>query len=181
MPGKLTPPVSKSDHVLGSPDAMVELVEFGDYQCPHCGAAHPMLKQIRKTFGKKLRFVFRHFPLSNVHEYALPAALAAEAAAKQHKFWEMHDMIYEHQAQLNGYALLDFALELRLNIPLFKMDMQDPLLAEKVERDFESGVRSGVNGTPSFFINGYKYNGSYDYPSMSAELESFIEQVEYKR
>src|ERR1700704_1893170 len=167
MPAKLKPPVSKSDHVLGGPDAMVELVEFGDYQCPHCGAAHPMLKQIRKVFGKKLRFVFRHFPLSNVHEYALPAALAAEAAAKQHKFWEMHDMIFEHQAQLDGYALLDFALELRLNIPLFKMDIQDPLLSEKVERDFESGVRSGVNGTPSFFINGYKYNGNYDYPSMA--------------
>ena len=160
---------------------MVELVEFGDYQCPHCGAAHPILKQIRKDFGKKLKFVFRHFPLSNVHEYALPAALAAEAAAKQHKFWEMHDMIFEHQAQLDGYALLDFALELRLNIPLFKMDIQDPALAEKVERDFESGVRSGVNGTPSFFINGYKYNGNYDYPSMATELESFIEQVEYKK
>ena len=117
MPAKLTPPVSKSDHLLGSPDALMELVEYGDYQCPHCGLAHPMVKNIRKTFGKKLRFVFRHFPLSNVHEYALPAALAAEAAGKQQRFWEMHDMIYEHQHQLNGYALLDFALELRLNIP----------------------------------------------------------------
>jgi protein-disulfide isomerase len=181
MPAKLTPPVSKSDHLLGSPDALIELVEYGDYQCPHCGLAHPILKKIRKTFGKKLRFAFRHFPLSNVHEYALPAALAAEAADKQQRFWEMHDMIYEHQQQLNGYALLDFALDLRLNIPLFKMDIQDPLLAEKVERDFESGVRSGVNGTPSFFINGYKYNGAYDYPSLTAAIQIFIDQKEYNK
>jgi protein-disulfide isomerase len=180
MPPKLTPPVSKSDHVLGNPDAPIELVEYGDYQCPHCGLAHPMVKNIRKAFSKKIKFVFRHFPLSNIHEYALPAALAAEAAAKQHKFWEMHDIIFENQPQLSEYSLLDFALELGLNIPLFRMDIQDPKFAEKVERDFESGVRSGVNGTPSFFINGFKYNGPYDFPSLSAAIESFLEQVEYK-
>ena len=180
MPAKLTPPVSKSDHVLGNPDAMIELVEFGDYQCPHCGLAHPVVKNIQKTFGKKLKFVFRHFPLSNVHEYALYSALAAEAADKQHRFWEMHDMIFEHQPQLSQYALLDFAIELGLNIPLFRMDLQDPLLAEKVELDFESGVRSGVNGTPSFFIIGYKYNGAYDFTSLSAAIEIFILQKEYK-
>ena len=181
MPAKLTPPVSNSDHVLGSPNAMIDLVEYGDYQCPHCGLAHPIVKNIRKTFGKKLRFAFRNFPLSNVHEYALPTALAAEAAGKQQKFWEMHDTIYEHQKQLNGYALLDFALELRLNIPLFKMDIQDPSIAEKVELDFESGVRSGVNGTPSFFITGYKYNGAYDYPSLAAAIQIFIDQKEYNK
>ena len=181
MPAKLTPPVSKSDHLLGSPDALMDLVEYGDYQCPHCGLAYPMVKKIRKTFGKKLRFVYRHFPLSNVHEYALPAALAAEAANNQQRFWEMHDMIYEHQQQLNGYALLDFALELQLNMALFKMDFEDPILAEKVERDFESGVRSGVNGTPSFFITGYKYNGAYDYQSLSAAIEIFIVQKEYNQ
>ena len=168
---KLTPPINKNDHVQGSPDALVTLVEYGDYQCPHCGAAFPIVKQIQKAFSKNLRFAFRHFPLANVHEYAFPAAIAAEAAGKQQKFWEMHDMIFERQSLLNEYALLEFAEEVGLNIPAFKAGVKDPQLREKVESDFESGVRSGVNGTPSFFINGEKHNGPFDYATLASAIE----------
>src|SRR5689334_18473361 len=135
---KLTPPINKNDHVHGHPDALVTLVEYGDYQCPHCGAAFPIVKQIQKAFAKNLRFAFRHFPLANVHEYAFPAAIAAEAAGKQQKFWEMHDMIFEHQAFINEYSLMEFAKELGLKIPVLTKDIQDPELVEKVEADFES-------------------------------------------
>src|SRR5882762_8285208 len=102
---KLTPPLNKKDHVLGSPRAPIELVEYGDYQCGYCGLAHPVVKQIMETLDEKLRFAFRHFPLSNAHEYAVPAAIAAEAAGKQNSFWEMHDIIYERQAELSAHAL----------------------------------------------------------------------------
>ena len=168
---KLTPPINKNDHVQGPPDGIVTLVEYGDYQCPHCGAAFPIVKQIQKAFVKNLRFAFRHFPLSNVHEYAFLAAIAAEAAGRQQKFWEMHDMIFERQSLLNEYAFLEFAKEVGLKIPVFKMDLQDPKLSEKVEADFESGVRSGVNGTPSFFINGNKHDGPFDYATLASAVQ----------
>jgi protein-disulfide isomerase len=169
---KLTPPVNKNDHVQGSAYAAILLVEYGDYQCPHCGAAHPVVKEIQKRLGKNLSFVFRNFPLSNIHELAIPAAKAAEAAGRQNRFWQMHDMIYEHQIQLSEYALLKFAEGLRLNNIQFKRDFADKSLLEKIESDFESGMRSGVNGTPSFFINSYKYNGGYDFASLYGALEA---------
>jgi len=178
---KLTPPINKNDHVQGPPDGIVTLVEYGDYQCPHCGAAFPIVKQIEKAFVKNLRFAFRHFPLSNVHQYAFPAAIAAEAAARQGKFWEMHDMIFEQQSLLNEYALLEFAKEVGLKIPAFKMDLRDPKLAEKVEADFESGVRSGVNGTPSFFINGDKHDGPFDYATLASAVEEKMRRVHVTR
>jgi len=106
-----------------------------------------------------------------VHEYAFPAAIAAEAAGRQRKFWEMHDMIFERQSLLNEYTLLEFATEVGLKIPAFKIDLQDPKLIEKVEADFESGIRSGVNGTPSFFINGDKHNGPFDYATLASAIE----------
>ena len=168
---RLTPPVNKNDHVQGPSNAPITLVEFGDFQCPHCGAVYPVVKQIQKKLGKKLRFVFRHFPLSNAHPFALPAAIAAEAAGRQHKFWEMHDILFEQQDRLSRSAIIEFAIEIGSNIPAFKIDLLDQSLVEKVESDFESGVRSGVNGTPSFYINGYKYNGSYDYPSLLSGIE----------
>ena len=168
---KLIPPVNEHDHILGPRNAAITLVEYGDYQCPHCGAAHPIVKEIRSNFSKNLRFVFRHFPLTNVHELAFPSALAAEAAGRQGRFWEMHDMIFEHQPELSEYALLEFARLIGLNMATFKMDLQDQAVADKVESDFESGVRSGVNGTPSFFINGHKHNGAYDYASLVTAIE----------
>ena len=162
---KLKPPVSDKDHQTGNLDAAVTLVEYGDYQCPHCGHAHPLLKRLLKEKGKSFRFVFRNFPLQESHPAAFMAALAAEAAARQGKFWEMHDTIFENQQDLHGSSFIKFAEKLGLDIKTFSADWDSKDLAAKVEADFESGIRSGVNGTPSFFLNGNKldsYDGTYE-------------------
>ncbi|WP_326983103.1 thioredoxin domain-containing protein [Chryseobacterium sp. MYb264] len=156
----LKPSVSSTDHIQGNPDADLTIVEYGDYQCPYCGAAYPILKEMMRTFGTQIRFVFRNFPLSEMHQYARPAALAAEAAALQGKFWEMHDAIYENQEYLNENFLYELAEQLNLDMLQFKKDIQNPELSDKIDSDFQSGVLSGVNGTPTFYINGNHFNGS---------------------
>jgi protein-disulfide isomerase len=155
----LKPAVSTTDHIQGNSDSDLTIVEYGDYQCPYCGAAYPVLKELMNQFGSHIKFVFRNFPLSEMHQYARPAALAAEAANAQGKFWEMHDTIYENQENLNESFLLELAEQLNLNMEQFKEDIQSPALAHKIDADFESGIISGVNGTPSFFVNGNKFNG----------------------
>ena len=159
MSSHLKPPVNSKDHIAGAASAGIELVEYGDYQCPHCGAAYPVIKDIQRKFGEQVRFVFRNFPLSDAHPFAFPAAVAAEAAALQGKFWEMHDVIFENQRLLSDAGLFKMASTAGLDLEQFRNDIQKNELAEKVDADFESGVRSGVNGTPSFFINGKKFDG----------------------
>jgi protein-disulfide isomerase len=155
----LKPTVSNTDHTQGNSKADLVIVEYGDYQCPYCGAAYPVLKELMSQFGSQVKFVFRNFPLSEIHQYARPAALAAEAANLQGKFWEMHDAIYENQQELNENFLMKLAEKLNLNIPQFEKDLKSIELSEKIDADFESGIISGVNGTPSFFVNGKKFNG----------------------
>lgn len=169
--GTLRPPVNNTDHTKGDADAPVTLVEFGDYQCPHCAASYPVLKEIEKLLDNRLFFVYRHFPLTNIHPMAFPAAIAAEAAANQGQFWAMHDLIFENQDVLMRNDVLIFARQLELNMSKFKMDLIDKSLSLKVESDFESGVRSGVNGTPSFFVNGRKYNGPSDLVSLLSAIQ----------
>jgi protein-disulfide isomerase len=159
----LKPPVSELDHIKGNPNAPVQLVEYGDFQCPHCGAAHPIIKEIEKHFGENLSFVFRHFPLSESHPMAFAAAIASEAAANQGKFWEMHDLIYENQRNLSHATLLSMAIDLEIDKGTFQKDIQNQELADKVETDFESGIVSGVNGTPTFYINGIQHFGTFEY------------------
>jgi protein-disulfide isomerase len=160
MSTHLKPAVSSQDHSQGPAQAAIEIVEYGDYQCPHCGTAYPVIKNIEEKFGDQVRFIFRNFPLAESHEYATPAAIATEAAALQDKFWEMHDIIYENQDALSESGLLKMAESIGLDLEKFKEDIQNEDLKQKVESDFESGVRSGVNGTPSFFVNGTKFDGS---------------------
>jgi protein-disulfide isomerase len=159
---RLKTPVDKKDHVQGPDSAPIELVEYGDYQCPHCGRAYPIIKDIQARLGKKLKFVFRNFPLSEAHPNAEHAAIAAEAAGAQGKFWEMHDMIFENQESLEDSDLVDYAKKIGLNIAKFETDFEKPEFSKKVASDFEDGIRSGVNGTPSFFINGEKYDGDWE-------------------
>jgi len=159
MSSHLKPPVNEKDHSEGTAGATIELVEYGDYQCPHCGAAYSIIKKIQKTFAPQISFVFRNFPLSEIHPFAVAAAIAAEAAGMQLKFWEMHDMIFENQSSLNSRGLQKMAAAIGLDMEVFESDLQLEVLQAKVEADFESGVRSGVNGTPSFFINGNKFDG----------------------
>lgn len=155
----LKPSISKTDHTQGNENAGLVIVEYGDYQCPYCGAAYPVLKELMREFGSQIQFVFRNFPLSEMHPYAKPAAIAAEAAHLQGKFWEMHDAIYENQQHLSESLLIKLAEQLELNIPQFEKDLGKAELEGKVDSDFESGAISGVNGTPSFFFNGNKFNG----------------------
>jgi protein-disulfide isomerase len=167
----LRPPVTARDHARGSADAAVTLVEYGDYQCPHCGTAHPVVKALERHFGRRLRFVFRNFPLTQAHPQAEPAAEAAEAAATVGKFWEMHDAIFEHQAALGDHDLVRFGTALGVDPEVISTALADHTFAPRIKEDFMSGVRSGVNGTPSFFINGEKYEGAYDLESMREALE----------
>lgn len=171
---KLKPAVSAADHYQGAKDAKVVLVEYGDYQCPHCGHAYPIIKSVQKKMGHKLKFVFRNFPLSEAHPNAVHAAIAAEAASAQGKFWEMHDMIYENQNNLDDNHLLAFATKIGLNVKQFEADFDSSNCQKKVEADFESGVRSGVNGTPGFFINEEKYDDSWDEDVLLANLEKLL-------
>ena len=159
---QLKPAVGSKDHILGKNTAPLELVEYGDYQCPHCGHAYPIIKKVQRSLGADLKFVFRNFPLSEMHPDAFNAAVAAEAAGLQQKFWDMHDIIFENQQKLDMINLFLYAKTIGLDLERFKNDIQKNTLIIKVEQDFESGVKSGVNGTPSFFINGKKYNGDWE-------------------
>ena len=176
---QLTPPVSDRDHVIGPPTAPITLVEYGDYECPYCGMAHPVVKELRRRLGNQLRFAFRHFPLSRVHAHAERAAEAAEAAAAQgpNKFWQMHDMLYEHQDALEDEDLLVYAAQIGLDLGWFAADLESGRHARKVREDFLSGIRSGVNGTPTFFINGIRHNGSYDLASLMAAINEAAMRV----
>jgi protein-disulfide isomerase len=154
--------------MAGPHDAPVTLVEYGDYECPHCGRAHPVVKAVQRELEGQLRFVFRNFPLAEAHPHALVAAQAAEAAGAQGRFWEMHDLIFENQDALELADLVGYAESLGLDTRRFEADLEAGTFAKKVRDDFRSGVRSGVNGTPTFFINGARYDGSW------ANVEAFI-------
>lgn len=172
--GKLKVLVNDNDHIQGVEFAKVTLLEYGDYQCPYCGSAYPIVKRLQEHFGKDLRFVFRNFPLAQAHEHAVSAALAAEAAGLQGKFWQMHDLLYEHQSRLNTSDILGYGRVLKLDMTKFREDAASPKLLERVKSDFVSGEDSGVEGTPSFYINSQKYRGSYEYSALKESIEGLI-------
>lgn len=173
----LKPPVNSTDHIRGNSNAPLELVEYGDFECSDCGHAYPIIKTIQQTLGDDLKFVFRNFPLTQIHPHAVNAAVAAEAAALQNKFWEMHDMILQNQKHLESEDLLVYAIKIGLDPNQFENDMQNNALRAKVEADFESGVRSGVNRTPSFFINGVKYEGASEANELIYYLKNKLSEV----
>jgi protein-disulfide isomerase len=174
---KLILPVGDRDHAQGPTAAPVTLVEYGDYECPHCGAAYPIVKKLQKKLGKSLRFVFRNFPLNNIHPHAEHAAEAAETAAAQGKFWEMHDWIFEHQDSLEDGDLLQAAESLGLDSKLFLKEMESEAHLARVKEDFMSGMRNGVNGTPTFFINSVRHNGAHSYEVLFAALNDAVAQL----
>jgi len=157
----LKPAVNSNDHMFGNPAALLELVEYGDYECPYCGRAYPIVKDILQRMDGEIKFVFRNFPLSKIHPHAFSAAVATEAAGMQNKFWEMHDLIFENQRALEEENIFHYAKEVGLDLERFKNDMKQSAFADKVESDFDSGLRSGVNRTPTFFVNGKKYDGDW--------------------
>jgi protein-disulfide isomerase len=168
----LTLPVFPArDHIRGPANAPLMLVEYGDYECPHCAAAHPIVDAIQLRFGDELGFVFRHFPLTTVHPHAEQAAEAAEGAGAQGKFWAMHDILFKNQQQLADPYLLAYARTLDLDVSLLAADLDQHTHSRKVREDFISGARSGVNGTPTFYINGVRHDGSWDFAALMAALQ----------
>jgi protein-disulfide isomerase len=174
MSSKLKPAVGANDHVQGPANAPVTMVEYGDYECPYCGEAYPIVKALQKRLGEQMRFVFRNFPLAEAHPHAEHAAEAAEAAGAQGKFWEMHDLLYENQDALEDEDLVRYAKALHLDVPRFVKEMEAHQHSERVREDFRSGVRSGVNGTPSFFINGVRHDGPFDLRSLLATIDAAV-------
>jgi protein-disulfide isomerase len=163
----------------GNLNANITLIEYGDYQCPHCRRAHPFITRLLKERDNDLNFVFRNFPLQEAHQYAYTAAIVAETAGKEGKFWEMHDLIFENQDKLNTDFLLSLAEEIGLDMKRFTKDSKSEELLNKIETDFEGGIRSGVDGTPTFFINGTKlltYDETYESLLDAIQLESEMQQ-----
>ena len=175
----LRPPVSEHDHIAGDPNAPLTLVEYGDYQCPHCAAADPVVRAVQKRLGAKLRFVFRNFPLAEMHPAAEPAAEFAEGAAVQGKFWEAHDAIFAWSRRHGPPSLgLDafgtIAKSLQLDANALEVDLAEHRYLERIKADFSSGVRSGVNGTPTFFLNGQRFDGAPSVEGLSEALEALL-------
>jgi len=178
MAGLKVPVDPRQDHIQGSVNTPLTLVEYGDYECPYCGAAYPVVKQIQQSLGDQLCFVFRNFPLTQIHPHAQHAAEAAEAAGAQGQFWELHDVLFEHQQALDDPHLVTYASDLGLDVVQFEQDLATHVYAGRVREDFMSGARSGVNGTPTFFINGRRHDGPHDFVGLTAGLQRALEEEE---
>jgi protein-disulfide isomerase len=176
--GILAAPLTERDHIQGAFDAPFTLVEYGDYECPACGATHSIVKAVQEALQGKLCFVFRQFPLINIHPHAERAAEAAEASDEQGHFWDMHNTLFENQDALDDQDLARYAAELGLDVRRLIWEISAAAYSPRIKEDFMSGVRSGVNGTPTFFMNGVRYDGPHDSKSMVAALAE-AESEEY--
>lgn len=165
MSATLITPVGDADHVRGAMRAPLTLVEYGDFECPYCGMAYPIVKQVERDLGDELRVVFRHFPLREQHPHALHAAQASEAAAEQGRFWEMHDIIFEHQSALEDEDLVGYARDIGVDAVDVARALADDRYEKVVRAQFRDGVKSGVNGTPTFFVNGTRFDGDWSRPA----------------
>ena len=173
----LAVPVSERDHIQGPDTATVTLVQYGDYECPYTRRSTWVVQAIQQQLGDQLRFVYRNFPLTEIHPHALYTAFAAEAADAQGKFWEMHNYIFHHQHTLEDADLEQFAGAVGLDMQRFAQDMAQRPFARRIEEDFQSGLRSGVRGTPTFFINGVLYPGSWEQDALLAALKEAGESM----
>jgi protein-disulfide isomerase len=171
---RLQPPLSERDHVQGPATAAALLVEYGDYQCPFCAQAHPIVKAVQARLGGQMRFAFRHFPLTEIHPRAVIAAEAAEAAGAQGRFWEMHDRLFENQPAFDDADLVRYGQALGLDMPRFVGEIAEHVWEPRIREQFMSGVRSGVNGTPTFFINGTRHDGPWDADTLTDALTAAV-------
>ena len=160
------------DHIRGPEDASVTLVEYGDFECPYCGRAEPTVRELLTEHDSDIRYVFRHLPLSDVHPHAQLAAEATEAAGEQGQFWEMHDLLFDHQDALTGRDLMAYAEQLGVDLDRFHNDLKRHEHAPRVARDVESAELSGVSGTPTFFINGQRHHGAYDIDTLTKAVKA---------
>jgi protein-disulfide isomerase len=169
---KLRVPVSERDHRVGSDEAVLQMVEYGDYECPHCRDVYPVVTRLCQTLNDELQVVFRQFPLAQIHPDAMNAARTAEAAGRQGKFWPMHEMLFENRGELDPESLLRYAAALRLDINRFSLDFMSTEVEDRILEDQENGIRSGVNGTPTFFVNGFRWEGALSYDAFLYTLRS---------
>ena len=165
-PLDLALPVSATDHALGPEHAPVTVVEYGDFECPNCKQAAPAVEILLRDFEEQVRFVYRHYPLEQVHPHALSAAEAAECAGAQGKFWEMHAQLFAHQSHLDAKHLRGYAEDLGLDMARFVADMDDEVYLQRVREHLDSGRRSGVRGTPGFFVNGRITDVSFGFQNL---------------
>ncbi|HVB51742.1 MAG TPA: thioredoxin domain-containing protein [Acidimicrobiales bacterium] len=172
----LSLPVGPDDHALGPENAPLTIVEYGDYQCPYCGQAFPIVQALQREFGDSLRFVFRNLPLADMHPHAEQASEMAEAVGTHGRFWEMHDLLYEHQRDLEDKALLEYAAQTGVDTQAVVATLESGEPRERVQRDLESAIRSGANGTPTFFVNGERYDGSWAYEPFAEYLTTTLHQ-----
>ena len=168
----LAVPVSERDHSQGPASAAITLVQFGDYECPYTRQSTRVVQALQQELGDRLRFIYRNFPLIEIHPHALHAALAAEAADAQGKFWQMHDYIFHHQHTLTDADLAQFAEAVGLERQQYARDMAEERGFNRIEEDVEGGECSGVQGTPAFFINGVLYRGSWEHDPLLAALQA---------
>lgn len=173
-PYTLAVPVNHSDHFLGSHSASVTVVEYGDFECPSCGQAYPAVKIMLKHFGEKIRFVYRHFPQSEVHPHAELAAEAAEAAGAQHKFWPMHDLLFENQLHLKAASLRRYAAAAELDLERYDYEMRDHVYLQRVQEHLASGRASGVRATPTFYLNGVVHDVSFGLEQLQTAIETVL-------
>ena len=170
QPITLIPPLGREDHTRGGANARVTLVEYGDFECPQCANAHPMLEELQRNFGDDLRFVFRHFPITSAHPHAQRAAEAAEWAASHGQFWTMHDRLYQQRAKLSEGIILEIATELGLSAPSLREAWMTHAFFQRVKDDFLSGLRSEVAGTPTFFIQSLRHDGAGDRETLALAI-----------
>ena len=178
---RLAERVSARDHVLGPEHAPVTVVEYADFQCPHSARAHLLLQELREAVGDKMRLVYRHLPLTQLHPYAAQAAEAAEVAGAHGKFWQMHDLLFSRQQALDDAHLVRYAALIGLDPASFTRGLASSTFEERVRRDFIGGVRSGVNGTPTFFLNDVRYDGRHDFNSLFAAIDVGAEVAAVRR
>lgn len=171
---RLLLPIGEQDHVLGPKTADLTLVEYGDYECPGCGALYLELKEVQRELGARLCVVYRQYPLAGMHPHAQEAAEAAEAAAAQGKFWEMHDLLFQNQRALKRHDLVGYAEQLGLDVGRFRRELGGRVYEERVREDFRSGVQNGVYGTPGLFLNGIRHQGEMDQQSLIARLTAKV-------
>lgn len=170
----LADPVNHTDHFLGPASAKVTIVEYGDFECPSCGQAYPAVQLLLKHFEARVRLVFRHFPLREVHPYAELAAEAAEAAGAQQKFWQMHNLLFEHQLHLKANSLRQYAGKVELDLERYDHDMRDHIYLQRVQEHIDSGIRSGVRATPTFFVNDVMHDISFGLQPLQTAIDAAL-------
>ena len=171
QPFHLSVPVTPTDHAIGPPDARVTVVEFGDFECPICKQAVPAVRLLLNRFKDRIRFVYRHFPLEEVHPHALRAAEAAECAGAQGQFWPMHDLLFEYQPRLKDAHLRSYAERLQVDMTRYAADMDDHIYLQRIREQMTSGHESGVRSTPGFFVNGAIQDVSFGMEALFAAVE----------